>query len=117
MVVTTIFVLLLTGSAPTLGTQLTGLLAPFPLYGAILAVFAQQQDGAVPAIGVLRGLVFGLFSFASFFLVLAVLLGQLPIARAFGAASAVALASQAFWDTAGLFGKSGHAPHERAGLV
>jgi hypothetical protein len=99
IVVTTIFVLLLTGSAATLGAQLTGLLAPFPLYGAILAVFAQQQDGAVPAIGVLRGLVFGLFSFASFFLVLAVLLGQVPIAWAFGAASAVALTSQAgtFW--------------------
>jgi hypothetical protein len=95
IVVTTIFVLLLTGGAPALGAQLTGLLAPFPLYGAILAVFAQHQDGAVPAIWVLRGLLFGLFSFASFFLVLAVLLGQVPIAWAFGAASAVALTSQA----------------------
>jgi hypothetical protein len=95
IVVTTIFVLLLTGSAPILGAQLTGLLAPFPLYGAILAVFAQHQDGAVPAIRVLRGLLFGLFSFASFFLVLAVLLGQVPIVWAFGAASTVALTSQA----------------------
>jgi hypothetical protein len=94
IVVTTIFVLLLTGSAPALGAQLTGLLAPFPLYGAILAVFAHHQDGAVPAIRVLRGLVFGLFSFAGFFLVLAVLLGQIPITWAFGTASAVALTSQ-----------------------
>jgi hypothetical protein len=95
IVVTTVFVLLLTGSAAALGAQLTGLLAPFPLYGAILAVFAHRQDGAVPAMRVLRGLVFGLFSFAGFFLALAALLGQLPIAWAFGAASAVALTSQA----------------------
>jgi hypothetical protein len=93
--VTTLFVLLLTGSASALGPQLTGLLAPFPLYGAILAVFAHQQSGTTPAVQVLRGLLFGLFSFAGFFLALGLLLGQVSTGWAFGAAIAVALTVQA----------------------
>jgi hypothetical protein len=95
IVVTTFFVLLLTGSAPAFGPQLTGLLAPFPLYGTILAVFAHQQQGAMPAVQVLRGLLFGLFSFAGFFLALALLLGQVAVGWAFAAAIAVALTAQA----------------------
>jgi hypothetical protein len=95
MVVTTLFVLLLTGSASTLGPRLTGLLAPFPLYGAILAVFAHQHDGAAAAMQVLGGLVIGLFSFAGFFVVLASLLRLVPTGWAFGAAIAVALTVQA----------------------
>lgn len=92
---TTLFVLLLTGSASALGPALTGLLAPFPLYGAILAVFAHRHGGSAAAIGVLRGLLFGLFSFAGFFLVLGGLLGRVPLRWSFGAALAVALAGQA----------------------
>ena len=74
MVVATGFVLLLTGVAPTLGPRLTGLLAPFPLYAATLTVFAHHLQGPGPATSVLRGLLLGLFAFAGFFLVLAVLL-------------------------------------------
>jgi hypothetical protein len=77
-------------------------------------VFAQHQDGAMPAIRVLRGLLFGLFSFAGFFLVLAALLGQVPIAWAFGAASAVAITSQA--GTLWALGRRTRAPIERAGM-
>jgi hypothetical protein len=99
MLVATAFVLLLTGGAATLGPQLTGLLAPFPLYGAILAAFAHQVQGAVAAMRVLRGLLLGLFGFAGFFLVLAAFLDQASLAVAFGAASTVALVFQAatFW--------------------
>jgi hypothetical protein len=93
--VTTSVVLLLTAGAPILGAQLTGLLAPFPLYATILAVFAHHQDGYRPAVWVLRGLLFGLFSFAGFFLVLTTLLDRAPLGWAFGAAGAVALAVQA----------------------
>jgi hypothetical protein len=93
--VTTLFVLLLTGSAPRLGPQLTGLLAPFPLYGALLAVFAHHQSGALPAVQVLRGLLFGLFSFAGFFLILGLLLEPVATGWAFGAAIAGALIIQA----------------------
>jgi hypothetical protein len=65
------FVVLLTGLASALGAQLTGLLAPFPLYGTILMVFAHAQQGPTAAQGVVRGLLYGLFGFAGFFLMLA----------------------------------------------
>jgi len=74
MVVATGFVILLTAAAPLLGARLAGLLAPFPLYGSVLAGFAHRIQGTEPAVGVLRGLLLGLFAFASFFLVLALLL-------------------------------------------
>ena len=95
MAVATAFVLLLTGVAPALGPRLTGLLAPFPLYAAILAVFAHQLQGPAPAASVLRGLLLGLFGFAGFFLVLAALLDRAGITTAFTAAIALALALQA----------------------
>jgi hypothetical protein len=95
MVVATVFVLLLTGMAPALGPRLTGLLAPFPLYAAVLAVFAHQQQGSAPAGEVLRGLLLGLFAFAGFFFVLAILIEPVGIAPAFAAAITVALALQA----------------------
>lgn len=94
MLVATAFVLALTGSAAALGPQLTGLLTPFPLYASILAVFAHQQQGPAAALRVLRGLLLGLFAFASFFLVLASLLVPAGATIAFGAALATALALQ-----------------------
>ncbi|MFI5272117.1 MAG: hypothetical protein ACHQ4H_03680 [Ktedonobacterales bacterium] len=95
MAVATAFVLLLTTAAPSLGPRLTGLLAPFPLYGAVLAVFAQQQQGTGGAVRVLRGLLLGLFAFAGFFLTLALLLVPSGIAAAFVAAGVLALVLQA----------------------
>ena len=95
MVLATAFVLLLTGIAPSLGSHLTGLLAPFPLYAVILAGFAHHLQGPSPAAGVLRGLLVGLFAFAAFFLVLAALIERGGIALAFTAAIAVALVLQA----------------------
>jgi hypothetical protein len=95
MVVATTFVLLLTGSASALGPQLTGLLAPFPLYAAILAVFAHHQAGAPLATRVLHGLLLGLFAFASFFVVLTALIEQVGVATAFAAALTIALVIQA----------------------
>jgi hypothetical protein len=94
MIVATGFVLLLTGIASALGPQLTGLLAPFPLYGAVLAVFAHHLRGAAAASAILRGLLLGLYAFAGFFLVLAWLLGRTGLAMAFTAATAVTFAIQ-----------------------
>jgi hypothetical protein len=94
MGVATAFVLILTGLAPALGPQLTGLLAPFPLYATILAIFAQHLQGPLSAIRVLRGLLLGLVAFATFFLVLAALLTRVGIAASFGAASTAALVLQ-----------------------
>jgi hypothetical protein len=95
LVVTTAIVLTLTGLAAALGPSLTGLLATYPLYGAILAGFAHHLDGPGPAIRVLRGLLLGLFAFAGFFFVLALSLERAGIAQAFAAAIATALVLQA----------------------
>jgi len=95
MVVTTGFVLLLTGVASHLGARLTGLVTPFPIYAAILVVFTHALEGSARAAGVLRGLLLGLYCFVGFFFVLAALLERTGIAPAFAAAAAVALAIQA----------------------
>jgi hypothetical protein len=76
------------------GPRGTGLLATFPLYAAILTVFAHAA-GPGPAIQVLRGLLLGLFSFAAFFVALATLLERVSLAAAFVVATGVALAVQA----------------------
>lgn len=94
MAVATAFVIVLTASAGALGPRLTGLLAPFPLYAAVLTVFAHAFDGGGAAASVLRGLLMGLFAFAAFFLVLAAMLSTAGIAAAFTTALAVALALQ-----------------------
>ncbi len=94
MVLATTFILLLTGLASALGPHLTGLIAPFPLYVSILTVFAHRLQGAASAINVLRGLLLGLFGFASFFLLLSRLLEPAGIALAFLTAIAAALALQ-----------------------
>jgi hypothetical protein len=94
MVVATVFVVLLTGVAPALGPRLTGLLAPFPLYGAVLAVFAHALEGPRQAAALVRGLLAGLFGFAGFFLVLATCLEGWGLAAAFAASIGLTLAVQ-----------------------
>jgi hypothetical protein len=99
VVVTTVIVLLLTGAAPLIGPTLTGLLATFPLYGAVLAGFAHHLQGPGHAIRVLRGLLLGLFAFAGFFFVLALSIERAGIVQAFAAAIVAALVLQggALW--------------------
>ena len=94
MVITTALVVGLTGLAPVLGPRLSGVLASFPVYAAILTAFAHRA-GATPAVQVLRGLLLGLFSFGAFFLVLGGLIERLGVAGGFVAATIAALAIQA----------------------
>lgn len=94
MVLATAVVLALTALAPRLGATLSGLLATYPLFAAILTAFGHRLEGAGAAVSVLRGLLFGLFSFVAFCLVLALALVPLGIAGAFVAAIAVALLVQ-----------------------
>src|SRR2546423_308976 len=61
--VTTAVVLLITSVAPTLGPYGSALLATFPLFASVLAVFAERHQGHAAAVDVLRGLVNGLFGF------------------------------------------------------
>jgi hypothetical protein len=88
MAVATAFVVVLTGVSAQLGARLTGLLAPYPLYAAVLAVFAHQGGGPAAGIDVLRGLLAGLFGFIAFFASLAELLGVAGVPTAFVAAVA-----------------------------
>jgi hypothetical protein len=94
MAVATILVLVLTEIAPLLGARLSGLLATYPLFGAVLAAFAQRQSGAAAAGRVLRGLLIGLFGFTGFFLLLALTIEAIGIAASFAAATALALLIQ-----------------------
>jgi hypothetical protein len=95
MLAATAVVLLLTGFAPALGPHLSGLLAPFPIYGTILAVFTHHFEGASAGIRLVRGLALGLFAFAAFFVVVALLLERSGTLATFVAASVVALVIQA----------------------
>ena len=95
MVVATVFVVALTTAAPALGSRLSGLLSPFPIYAAVLCVFAHRLQGIGAAIAVMRGLLLGLFSFAAFFAVLSLLLEPGGIALAFAVAIGIALVLQA----------------------
>ncbi len=90
----TSFILLLTGIAPFIGSHLTGLLSTIPLYVTILTVFAHRHQGSAAAVHVLRGLLYGLFAFAGFFLTLNLLLEPAGITIAFISAIIVALAIQ-----------------------
>jgi hypothetical protein len=94
ILVGTSFILFVTGIAPIIGPQLTGLLTTFPLFAGILAIFAQRQQGADGAINVLRGLTLGLFAFAGFYLVLGLLIEQTSLAVSFGCAILTALIIQ-----------------------
>jgi hypothetical protein len=94
MAVATAFVLVVTALAGVLGPRLAGLLAPFPLYAAVLSAFAHALAGASAAAGVLRGLLLGLFAFTAFFFVLASTLTRAGLGPAFALALAVALAVQ-----------------------
>lgn len=91
MLTATAVVLTLTGLARTLGPRLSGLLAPFPVNGAVLSIFTQRLEGA-PATGrLIRGMVLASFTFAVFFFVLAERLDQWGTAAAFGVATALAV--------------------------
>jgi len=83
MIVATTVVVTLTGLAPLFGPRLTGLFSRFPVYAGVVTVFAHRQQGPAAAANVLRGLLFGVFGFASFFFILAVLLVNIGLAPAF----------------------------------
>jgi hypothetical protein len=95
MLVATVFVVALTTAAPALGSRLSGLLSPFPVYAAVLCVFAHRLEGIGAAIAVMRGLLLGLFSFVAFFAAIAYLIEADGIAIAFAIAIAATLVLQA----------------------
>ena len=67
-------VVLVTHFASALGARMSGLFAMFPLMTTVLAGFSHHYSGSVFAITLLRGMVYGYFSFAVFCLLLAICL-------------------------------------------
>jgi hypothetical protein len=84
MVVGTGIVIAITAAAETLGPSLSGLLAAFPVYVTVLAIFAHHLEGPGSAIHVVRGLQMGLFGTIVFFLVINATIEPLGIVAAFG---------------------------------
>jgi uncharacterized membrane protein len=91
MIASTAMVLILTGAAKYLGPHLSGLLTPFPVMSSVLAVFTQRFQGAPAATRLLRGLLIGLFTFATFFLVVALMIDHWGVVLAFTTATAACL--------------------------
>lgn len=95
MGVATTLVLTLTVAAAFVWAKTAGVMASFPVFGAILAVFAHRMREAAIATQVLRGMVLALYGFATFFFVLGLLLVLAGILPAFLAATASTLLVQA----------------------
>lgn len=94
MVIATAFVLALTASAEVLGARLSGLIAPFPIFASILAVFTQRVQGAEAARRLLQGVVIGAFTFAVFFVCVGGLIEPAGPVVAFGCALLGAILAQ-----------------------
>jgi hypothetical protein len=89
IVVATSFVVAITAVAPHLGPVTSGIIATFPVYVSVLAVFEQVHGGRPGALGVLRGLLVGLFGTVAFYVVVRALVVPAGIAVAFATAIAV----------------------------
>ena len=94
MIVATVFIIGLTHFSKKLGAQLSGLLAPFPVYGTIFAVSTHCLYGSDATTRLLRGVVIGSFSFATFFLVVGLFISSIGIGWTFLIATLTALALQ-----------------------
>ncbi len=91
MIAATAMVVTITAVAAALGPRLSGLLTPFPVYTTVLAVFTHAFQGPAAATGLLRGVQAGLFTFATFFFVVAGTLESKGLFGAFGLAGLAAL--------------------------
>jgi len=83
-----------TCAAASLGPRLSGVFAMFPVMGTILVGFSHYGSGRDYAVNILRGMVRGYYAFATFCVVLSLLLRQQPVALAFALAAVSALAVQ-----------------------
>ncbi|HEY6305093.1 MAG TPA: hypothetical protein VI488_01380 [Candidatus Angelobacter sp.] len=94
MAAASVMVVTLTGVARILGPTRSGILSAFPAYTTILAVFS-HLDGPAAAVSTLKGVTAGLYTAATFLLVLALSLTRLSGVLSFTLAAIAALAIQA----------------------
>lgn len=95
MALGTSVVLLLSSSAQFLGPQLSGLLAPLPIFATVFAIFAHKLQGSQAAQTILHGVVVSSFACAVFFLVVSFGIERWGITLTFGSASIAAILTQA----------------------
>lgn len=80
MATAALLVLVITSSGESFGPHLSGLLAPFPVAGTVLAGFTHHYYGSESAIRLLRGFIGGLFGMAAFAFIMASLLPSAGLA-------------------------------------
>lgn len=97
MVAIAVLVGLITLSATRLGPAASGVLASFPIIGAVLALFAHRSVGADAARQVLKGMTAGLLGFVGFFFFLSQTLGATSLFVAYAGAVVAALLAQGAW--------------------
>jgi hypothetical protein len=89
-----LLVLIVTFSAVKLGPRWSGFLAMFPVMSTVLVGFSHYFSGRMFAVTLLRGMVYGYYAFASFCLILSLLLRQQSMAVAFLVALTAAVVIQ-----------------------
>jgi hypothetical protein len=87
--------LTVTWAAAGIGPRLSGFFAMFPVMGTILVGFSHAASGREYAVNILLGMVRGYYAFATFCVVLSLLLRGQSIGLAFGVAAGAALMVQA----------------------
>ena len=92
IIVGTALVLALTSLAPLLGPTASGIVTTFPVYVSVLSIFAFLHDGRPAALGVLRGLLVGLFGTIGFYIAVHMLAESAGIGPTFAVAVATSLA-------------------------
>ncbi|MBV9847882.1 MAG: hypothetical protein JOZ47_22850 [Kutzneria sp.] len=93
MLVAVVFTLLVTESAPLLGSRLAGLVAALPVFTGLLVVFVHNEAGPASATAMVRGVVLSTFSASAFFLTVATSLSDFGVMPAFLLALSVAAAA------------------------
>jgi hypothetical protein len=86
--------LAVTTLAAAIGPSWSGMFAVFPVITIVLSMFSHRASGPAFTATLLRAMIWGLYSLASFSLAVAVLLPQQGVAVSFAAATAVAIAVQ-----------------------
>jgi len=84
MLTAAILVVGITTAAENLGSRLSGLLSPIPVFTITLVIFTHSREGPAPVFVFLHGLQYGLFSFAAFCAVAGLLLVPYGIEVAIG---------------------------------
>ena len=91
MIAATGLVLLITGAASILGSHLSGLLTPFPVYAMIMGLFILKSEGPGVSALFLRGVIMGCLTTSVFLFLIASFIASLGLMVVFGLAVVVVI--------------------------